>query len=390
MCNEDGGFQEEDPSPIRNVHSVQVIKEALTEFAAMSGLQVNPMKSQIILSRSVQSQRQQIIDLIRFQEGNLPIKFGGYFRRTNTPFGWLGCCYIDSKIRLLWTAKVSNATWCWKKLVKLSSLIKPGLVYRVGDDNKFKLWLDLWHERGPFITSFPTGPSITGLPSDTLLQEVLQQGQWAWPSETDFDINEIISSLPTTNPGESDSILWNTNSGQFSTVAAMALLQPSTSYVQWHSLLEGKFKILRHNFILWLAIKERLSTMDRPWIGQQGDDCVLCDSNSTESHSHLFFHCAYSRRALTEIKRSVRFHWPGFDWQTAVLWASRRWRGSHLLNAASRSMLASLVYHLWLECNNKRFKATTSAAESLALRAIEDVRLRIISANIKPSLQVAV
>ncbi|KAL0445011.1 UNVERIFIED_CONTAM: LINE-1 retrotransposable element O protein [Sesamum latifolium] len=60
-----------------NVQSVQVIKEALTEFAAMSGLHVNPMKSQIILSRSVQSQRQQILDLIGFQEGSLPIKYLG-------------------------------------------------------------------------------------------------------------------------------------------------------------------------------------------------------------------------------------------------------------------------------------------------------------------------
>ncbi|KAL0439695.1 UNVERIFIED_CONTAM: hypothetical protein Slati_2452500 [Sesamum latifolium] len=176
------------------------------------------------------------------------------------------------------TAKVSNAPWCWKKLVKLSASIKPGLNYRVGDGNKFKLWLDLWHERGPLINTFPRGPSITGIPSDSLLHEVLSNGQWMWPSETDFDINEIVSCLPHTYPGELDSILWKTNSGRFSTAVVLALIQPSSPHVLWNGLLEGRFKIPRHIFILWLAIKERLSTMDRPWIGQQGDECVLCNN----------------------------------------------------------------------------------------------------------------
>ncbi|KAK4383980.1 hypothetical protein Sango_3102300 [Sesamum angolense] len=41
------------------------------------GLQVNPAKSQIILSRAVQQQRQQILAHLGFQEGSLPIKYLG-------------------------------------------------------------------------------------------------------------------------------------------------------------------------------------------------------------------------------------------------------------------------------------------------------------------------
>ncbi|KAL0445598.1 UNVERIFIED_CONTAM: hypothetical protein Slati_1687700 [Sesamum latifolium] len=40
----------------------------------MSGLQVNPSKSTIILSKAVQRERQGILDLIGFQEGCLPIR----------------------------------------------------------------------------------------------------------------------------------------------------------------------------------------------------------------------------------------------------------------------------------------------------------------------------
>ncbi|KAL0286791.1 UNVERIFIED_CONTAM: hypothetical protein Sradi_7139300 [Sesamum radiatum] len=56
--------------------SVSLIRDVLTEFAAMSGLQVNPSKSQVILSKSV-AHRQHILDIMGFQEGSLPIKYLG-------------------------------------------------------------------------------------------------------------------------------------------------------------------------------------------------------------------------------------------------------------------------------------------------------------------------
>ncbi|KAL0439817.1 UNVERIFIED_CONTAM: hypothetical protein Slati_2464700 [Sesamum latifolium] len=57
-----------------NTHSARIIKDTLAEFATMSGLHVNPNKSQIILSKAVQTERQAILDLLGFQEGSLPIK----------------------------------------------------------------------------------------------------------------------------------------------------------------------------------------------------------------------------------------------------------------------------------------------------------------------------
>ncbi|KAL0284382.1 UNVERIFIED_CONTAM: hypothetical protein Sradi_7200000 [Sesamum radiatum] len=58
-------------------NSVRIIKSVLTEFAELSGLHVNPGKSTIILSKSVQRERQRILDIIGFQEGSLPIKYLG-------------------------------------------------------------------------------------------------------------------------------------------------------------------------------------------------------------------------------------------------------------------------------------------------------------------------
>ncbi|KAL0402138.1 UNVERIFIED_CONTAM: hypothetical protein Slati_4243700 [Sesamum latifolium] len=62
---------------LRDILSVRLVKEVLEEFAALSGLRVNPSKSTIILSKAVQKDRQDILNLVGFQEGSLPIKYLG-------------------------------------------------------------------------------------------------------------------------------------------------------------------------------------------------------------------------------------------------------------------------------------------------------------------------
>ncbi|KAL0295220.1 UNVERIFIED_CONTAM: hypothetical protein Scaly_3107900 [Sesamum calycinum] len=57
--------------------SIKVLTDTLTEFATLSGLKVNQAKSQIILSSSVQQERQQILEYLGFQEGSLPIRYLG-------------------------------------------------------------------------------------------------------------------------------------------------------------------------------------------------------------------------------------------------------------------------------------------------------------------------
>ncbi|KAL0289012.1 UNVERIFIED_CONTAM: hypothetical protein Sangu_2632000, partial [Sesamum angustifolium] len=57
--------------------SIQVFKDTLREFASLSGLTVNPAKSQIILSKAVRQERQLIIESLGFQEGSLPVKYLG-------------------------------------------------------------------------------------------------------------------------------------------------------------------------------------------------------------------------------------------------------------------------------------------------------------------------
>ncbi|KAL0295157.1 UNVERIFIED_CONTAM: hypothetical protein Sradi_6849400 [Sesamum radiatum] len=372
------------------VQSVRVIKAVLDEFASDSGLKVNPNKSQVILSRAAQSVRYEIVNIMGFQEGSLPIRYLGVplvstklsiadcrpllqkidarlagWSHLNLSFAgrtqllrsvmsamhaywasvfllpkavikeiearmrrflwrgssdrgyakvsWDQVCkpkcegglgirrvmHLNQALMLkhvwrllredrssiwvqwvllhrlqrqsLWTSNLATATWCWKQLLKISHILKPGLDYRVGNGDKFKC---------------------------------CSRGAGHGPQKLTFDVAEIIANLPQIHPGESDSIHWKLNAGCFNTAAVFSLLEPASPTVVWHVLLGGRFKIPRHTFILWLAIKGRLSTMDRPWMNDVADGCVLCNFAARETHRHLFFECPYAKRCLAILKEN--------------------------------------------------------------------------------------
>ncbi|KAL0294090.1 UNVERIFIED_CONTAM: hypothetical protein Sradi_6903600 [Sesamum radiatum] len=181
----------------------------------------------------------------------------------------------------LWAANDKEGSWTWKKLLKLQTHLIKGIQYRIGDGTEFKLWLDPWHPDGALLHKYPQGPLITGLPMDSPLSTVIVGDNWQWPSEHHIDINDIIHKLPAYG---NDAIIWKSSSGTYSTETAYAVFSSPSSSVEWASLFHGPFHTPRHNFILWLAILERLSTLDKPWCNSTNQGCVLCDGCHNEIH----------------------------------------------------------------------------------------------------------
>ncbi|KAK4384106.1 Retrovirus-related Pol polyprotein from type-2 retrotransposable element R2DM [Sesamum angolense] len=204
-------------------------------------------------------------------------------------------------------------------------------------------------------------------------------------------INEMIKRLRT--------FLWKgTSSSSYPKVAWEVVCRPieegGQAYdlfrtpgpkVVWSSLLLGPFKIPKNCFILWLAIMG-----DCPhWINhgfKTDSNCTLCPDGVPETHDHLFFTCSFSRRVLTIIRQQIPFLWPYRDWQRGIHWASSRWRGKHVVNAAFRSLLASLVYHIWQERNSRRFQQRSRTPSIVGNLVVEELRQRIISVQLRQSV----
>ncbi|KAL0283920.1 UNVERIFIED_CONTAM: hypothetical protein Sradi_7213400 [Sesamum radiatum] len=270
-------------------------------------------------------------------------------------------------------------------MLSLRNSLMSHIHYRVGSGESVSLWHDPWHPLGPLISRFPRGPQMTRIGPLDKLSAVIKDGQWNWPFITDIACLEITHMLPPILEGP-DRIIWKSKDGSLNTSIAYELFHPPGPKVLWSSLLMGSFKIPKNCFILWLAIMGRLSTLDKPWLHHIGGTCILCQDGVPETHDHLFFSCSFSRRCFTIIRQQITFPWPHRDWKHGIQWASSRWRGKHVVNAAYRSLLASIVYHIWQERNARRFQQRSRPPLIVGRLVVEEIRQRIISVQLRHSI----
>ncbi|KAL0291801.1 UNVERIFIED_CONTAM: Retrovirus-related Pol polyprotein from type-2 retrotransposable element R2DM [Sesamum radiatum] len=285
--------------------------------------------------------------------------------------------------RSLWDVAASGH-WSWKRLIKLLPYLRPMLQFLVGNGEVFYLWSDPWHHLGALGAKFPRAPMVTGLPKTSKLSKVISEGNWNWPSPTSTEVMAIMEQLPPIHVGE-DRILWSNSSGVFSTSSAYKLFTTETNKVSWFALLRGPFKIPRNLFILWLTILDKLSTGDKAWLNIPSPECCLCSTGELEDRSHMYFQCSFSKKCLIILKLKVKFLWPHLDWDRGLQWAQSHFRGRHLITAAHRATLASLVYHIWRERNQRRFVGTATTPVEVAHMVENQVRLRIQSENLSPT-----
>ncbi|KAL2228620.1 UNVERIFIED_CONTAM: hypothetical protein Sindi_1841700 [Sesamum indicum] len=273
---------------------------------------------------------------------------------------WVQWLYQDRlRERSIWTISEHGGSWGWRKILRLRPFLRSIVDYQIGNGDRFFVWQDPWHHLGPLIERFPQGPRHLRLEESAKLRSVISAGEWQWPTITDFECLEITHNLLLIFGGE-DRVVWRCDKGQPTTQALYRLFDHSEPKVGWSSLLSGSLKIPRV--------------------------CILCDEGATESHPHLFFRCRFSRQCLSEIRRRIPFHWPNRDWATDIEWATRKWRGKHIIDGAYRTLLASCVYHIWRERNLRRFEHTERTPATLSILIIDDVRQRILSIDLASSV----
>ncbi|KAJ6697550.1 hypothetical protein OIU85_003878 [Salix viminalis] len=148
-----------------------------------------------------------------------------------------------------------------------------------------------------------------------------------------------------------------------------------------------KFHIPRHAFILWLAIKGRLRTMDRMYDHEGPRICNLC-SLEDETHEHLFFNCRFSHEVWAWLTSKHQTPWPNYRWPDLIQWGAVTYKSKSLFpSLVARLTLAASVYCIWMERNQRVFKATYRSARRTAEEAHEVLRTYLLGLNIPEAIQ---
>ncbi|XP_021764016.1 uncharacterized protein LOC110728682 [Chenopodium quinoa] len=126
-------------------------------------------------------------------------------------------------------------------------------------------------------------------------------------------------------------------------------LQGAQTKVIWDKWVWNRFNSPKHTFISWLAVQERLKTIDRlSSFGCNLDTrCLLCGAAS-ESHKHLIFYCPYCLKTVTT--------WLGFSekhFNLIASWKHCYRQGNDLVQRKIfGATLAACVYYVWFARNH--------------------------------------
>lgn len=209
-------------------------------------------------------------------------------------------------------ANMQSGSWMWRKMLKLRDLAKSFYRKEIGNGRHTSFWYDRWSDRGVLLDLLgDRGIIDMGISKDATVEEAnfsnrRRRHRTVLLNEIEVDINDVESRMCVT---KDDTSLWRRGSGfkqQFSTSETWNLLRETKPSCNWACGIWFSHSTPKYAFISWLAVLNRLSTLDRisRWSQGVNTTCVLCKSD-VESRKHLFFECSYSSEVWEHLVKGI-------------------------------------------------------------------------------------
>ncbi|XP_019258555.1 PREDICTED: uncharacterized protein LOC109236788 [Nicotiana attenuata] len=151
-------------------------------------------------------------------------------------------------------------------------------------------------------------------------------------------------------------------------------MRPQFQKVWWKKITAGSKAIPKHRFILWLAVHRKLATVDRlrRWGNIVDNECVLCDTNEEESMEHIWFGCRYAKTIWYTLVNWLNEKHQIGTWDDEIKWLTSR-NPSRTCGEILVFLFTAMVYHVWIERNNRRFQGKAVEAR----QKIKDIVLEL-------------
>ncbi|XP_071705361.1 uncharacterized protein [Rutidosis leptorrhynchoides] len=290
----------------------------------------------------------------------------------------------------------SSASYGWRKMLQMRSIVRPFIIHKVGDGNVTSAWHDTWTDYGP-LSEHITHRYVTsaGYSDDTKVADLIFNAGWQWPDPW-IDKFPMLMNVRPPDLSKSDVMCWRQSDGNlvdFSTKEAWETFRPRATKVIWHSVVWFSQCIPRHAFIVWLMVGEKLKTQDkiRVWdiCANQNVNlsCSLC-GNQQDSHNHLFFECTYSKQVWNQVQGLMPLRSLGDNWKEVIHKISPISHTRVARVVVSKLLFAATIYYIWQERNRCLFNRTKRKAEQVYKDIYNTVRLKLMSLRFKNSQHV--
>ncbi|VFQ94140.1 unnamed protein product [Cuscuta campestris] len=391
--------------------SVQVLMDCLEHFSSVSGLVLSPTKSNIFLAGKYRDTSHDILGLVSFPRGQLPVRYLGlplashriseadYAPLFKTVEGflskwktmkisyagkleliraviqgvqsfWLQAFPVQKYVRdritshcrdFLWGSKFAKVAW--------SDICKPkiegGLGLKdAGNWNDALLCKHLWN-----LAAKKDSLWVRWVHSVYIKDADFWQWQPKKRHSVFFKRLAYVRELLVQKLGDHNSSMevalqpycLGSNlvpSKVYDLLRVKANPKPWMAFI-WHSTVPPKC-----SFTMWLAFRRRLPTKTNLEFLGIPLDCTLC-GQAQEDVDHLFFGCNVSQQVWGTIK-----HWLRIDGHLSTLDRAVRWmksfrRGDAIMKKTRKIALACTVFHIWKQRN-----ATHFDQEPLCIEAI--------------------
>lgn len=211
---------------------------------------------------------------------------------------WIHCYRL--KHYNFWEIRVKNdASFAWRKLLKLRHEIRPFIKYKIGDGKSCSAWYDSWDNQGPIRNIVSTKDiSRASFSLDDTVSNIIHNNEWKWPVWWTAKYQQLLQfQVPSIRNNVKDCTVWRMENGvdsEFSVGIAWDSLRDRSFKIPWLHVVWFSKAIPRHAFFVWLIMLQKLKTQDKIRIWDKNPKvifptvCVLC-SKMEETHNHLFF-----------------------------------------------------------------------------------------------------
>lgn len=280
-----------------------------------------------------------------------------------------------------------QSSWIWKSILKLRSIAERFLRCDIGDGTLASFWFDYWLPIGPLINLFvPSGPSQLGVPLHAKVADCCSSSGWVLRparSPQAEQLHIILCSIQTPSLSSiKDSYKWYVDDlylDYFPTSRTWESVRNRSDQVDWVSVVWFGGHIPRHAFHMWVTHLDRLPTRTRiaSWTPNTVTTCLLCDV-CEENRDHLFLKCKSSEQiwkmATTRLGyQPCLFH----TWTSLIEWL--RIKDSICPGTLRKLTAQAVIYHIWLERNNRLHNAVNSTPQRIFKEIDRQVRNIILA-----------